>query len=113
MNLEEVKCYDISMLNCNHHYKRLYILRRHYLSHLPYYFGPYICVICELSFDSELKLLNHILRKQHPGKNNRNFAVKPQRESYFEKPEKNILAQKTFNSKMKTNSEGVSNYDQL
>ena len=72
---------------CNHHYKGLYKLRRHYLYYLPYYFRPYICVICELSFDSELKLLNHMLRKQHPGKNNRNFAVKAQRESYFEKPE--------------------------
>ena len=102
--------------NCNHHYKGLYKLRRHYLSYLPYYFGPYICVICELSFDSELKLINHIVRKKHTGKNNSNFAVKDQRKAYFEKPENKYFGTKDsqFNEedvKHFKNSKGVSNYD--
>ena len=102
--------------NCNHHYKGLYKLRRHYLSYLPYYFGPYICVICELSFDSELKLINHIVRKKHTGKNNSNFAVKDQRKAYFEKPENKYFGMKDsqFNEedvKHFINSKGVSNYD--
>ena len=46
------------------------------LSYLSYHFRPFICVICELSFDSELKRLNHILRKQHTEKNDRNFVIK-------------------------------------
>ena len=78
---------NISMQNCYCFYKGLFKLRRQYLSYLPYYFGPYICVICELSFDSELKLLSHNLRKQRTEQNVSNFVIKTQRENYFVKPE--------------------------
>ena len=71
--------------NCHRFYKGLYKLRRHYLSYLPYFFGSYICVICELSFDSELKLLSHILKKQHTEQNDSNFIIQTQRENYLKK----------------------------
>ena len=63
MKQEKKNVMILQCKNCHRFYKGLYKLRRHYLSYLPYYFGSYICVICELSFDSELKLLSHILKK--------------------------------------------------
>ena len=85
--------------NCNHHYKGLYKLRRHYLSYLPYYFGPYICVICELSFDLELKLINHIVRKKHTGKERITVILQLKiKEKHILKNLKiNISARKTVN----------------
>ena len=70
--------------NCHRFYKGFYKLRRLNLSYIPYYFEPYICVICELSFDSESKILSHIV-KQHTEQNDSNFIIQAQRENYFEK----------------------------
>ena len=57
------------------------------MTYLPYYFGSYICVICGISFDTEFKLLKHILKEQHTETNDENFTVKTKRKEYFEKKE--------------------------
>lgn len=73
--------------NCNRWYKGKYKLRRHYLTYLPFYFGSYICSKCGISFETELKLLNHLIKKKHSDDQKTKFNVQLKREQYFEKEE--------------------------
>ena len=106
-----LQCY-----NCKRFYKDSYKLRRHYLIYLPYYFGKYICVICERNFETELKLLKHILARKREVKDDGNFNVKAKRELFFEKSENKFFGSKSseFTSKdikYFINQKCVSNYD--
>ena len=65
--------------------------------------------------DSELKLLNHIVREQHTEQNDSNFMIQTQRENYFEKK-----SNKYFGTRLQFNDKdmryfiykkGVSNFD--
>lgn len=71
--------------NCNKRFKDLYKLRRHYLSYLPFYFGTYMCIECGVNFDTELKLINHIIKKKHSNNLISNFDFASKRKAYFDK----------------------------
>lgn len=70
--------------NCKRKFRDNYKLRRHYLSYLPYYFGSYICVICDISFETELKLHNHIIKQGHTSEAVDQFDVGKERRTYFD-----------------------------
>lgn len=70
--------------NCKKRFRDNYKLRRHFLSYLPYYFGSYICVFCEISFETELKLLKHILKLGHKSESVESCDILAKRKAFFE-----------------------------
>lgn len=70
--------------NCKKRFRDNYKLRRHFLSYLPYYFGSYICVFCEISFETELKLLKHILKLGHKSEPVEPCDILVKRKAFFE-----------------------------
>ena len=84
-------------INCEKEFEYKSKLLRHFLVYLPYYFGDFICCLCNLRFDSELKLTNHCIRysKEH----NSNFKKDtPNRTQFFKE---RITRVKRYNLKIK------------
>ena len=105
----------LQCLNCKRFYRDLYKLRRHYLTYLPYFFGKYICQICEKSFETELKLLDHIFKQKHTSETGGDFDYKFKRKHYFEREGKYFGSKSCeFTSKdinYFINQKCVANYD--
>ncbi|MCU7801090.1 MAG: hypothetical protein KZQ70_13360 [gamma proteobacterium symbiont of Lucinoma myriamae] len=106
----------IKCSNCNKWFRDTYKLRRHYLCYLPYYFGTYICIICEKSFETELKLLNHIIRQKHSSNPIKTFDVKSNRQTFFETENNKYFGTSQVQFEQKDvkyflNSKGVTNWD--
>ncbi len=51
--------------NCKKLFRTGQKLKRHYLNYLPYFFGFYCCVTCEVKFETKLKLLQHTFSERH------------------------------------------------
>ena len=102
--------------NCKRWYKGKYKLRRHYLTYLPFYFGSFICTLCEISFETKSKLVSHIIKKRHKKDQEPSFDVKLKRQEYFNKTENksfgscNIPFEESDISYL-LNSKGVTNFD--
>jgi len=71
--------------NCEKVYGSLQKLRRHYLTYLPFYFGSYVCLSCELRFESEAKLRSHTSTKRHTNKSqSKHWDISEHRIKYFQ-----------------------------
>ena len=66
------------------------------MTYLPFYFGSYVCTKCEINLETELKLLNHILKKEHIWDENTDFNIKIKRHEYFSKEHNHYFGTKNI-----------------
>ena len=73
--------------SCKKYYRDSYALRRHYLTYLSYYFGSHICIPCEKSFESKVKLIKHLIKHNDSLTRQEYVDISLKRQSYFRKKE--------------------------
>ncbi|KAH3891181.1 hypothetical protein DPMN_015270 [Dreissena polymorpha] len=73
--------------NCKKLFRTVQKLRRHYLNYLPYFFGFYCCINCEVKFETKLKLLQHTFSERHKRQAvAASCDIKIKRQNYFSEP---------------------------